>query len=66
MKKSYENYHVLNLENDTTSPLVESEKGGFGERKRWRVVKRFYWNLIFFVCFINFVIKSHVENLSNC
>jgi hypothetical protein len=51
----------MNLESNTASPLVDSKKGGFGERKRWRVVKRFYWNFFF----LNFVIKSHVENLSN-
>ena len=41
----------MNLESDTASPLVEIEKGGFGEWKRRRVAKRFYWNLIFLFVF---------------
>jgi hypothetical protein len=33
------------------SPLVESGKGGFREQKRWRVVKRVYWSLVFLFVF---------------
>jgi hypothetical protein len=37
----------LYLESHVASPKVESEKGGFGEWKRWRVIWRVYWNIFF-------------------